>query len=52
MVAAIAESGGAPQSLVDRWATVAATAADSAEGVAAFVDKRLPRFTWTGIDER
>jgi enoyl-CoA hydratase/carnithine racemase len=51
MVAAIAASGGVPESLVDRWATVAATAADSAEGIAAFVEKRSPQFTWTGLNE-
>jgi enoyl-CoA hydratase/carnithine racemase len=52
MVAAIVASGSVAESLVDRWATVAATAADSAEGIAAFVEKRSPRFTWTGTNER
>ncbi|MEY2401764.1 MAG: hypothetical protein QOJ08_1875 [Ilumatobacteraceae bacterium] len=50
MVAEIAAHGEVPQAVDDHWRQVAAAAPDGAEGVAAFVEKRAPRFTWAGPD--
>ena len=50
MVAEIAAHGQVPKDVQHRWTDVAASAPDLAEGVAAFVDKRPPRFTWSGLD--
>lgn len=51
MVAEIAAHGQVPNAVQQHWSDVAAGAADLAEGVAAFVEKRLPRFTWAGPDD-
>jgi enoyl-CoA hydratase/carnithine racemase len=48
MVAAIVSRGHVPRSLHEHWNDVAAGATDGAEGVAAFVEKRAARFTWSG----
>ena len=50
MVAEIAAHGQVPQIVHKHWTDVAAGAPDPAEGVAAFVEKRPPRFTWSGPD--
>ncbi len=50
MVAAIKSHGHVPDDVHKHWSEVAARAPDSAEGIAAFVEKRPPRFTWSGPD--
>ncbi|MEP7202047.1 MAG: enoyl-CoA hydratase-related protein [Ilumatobacteraceae bacterium] len=50
MVSEIMTHGHVPEPLEAHWRRVAATAPDSSEGVAAFVERRSPRFTWSGHD--
>lgn len=47
MVAAILAHGSVPADLADQWARETAAAGDPAEGVAAFMERRPPRFAWT-----
>lgn len=51
MVGAIKSYGHVPDDVRNHWNEVAQRAPDSAEGIAAFVDKRPPRFTWSGPDD-
>jgi len=51
MVSHILAHGRVPQSVQEHWRDLAAGASDSAEGVAAFVEKRTARFTWSGPDD-
>jgi enoyl-CoA hydratase/carnithine racemase len=48
MVAAVVAHGHVPETLQSHWIEVAHSASDSAEGIAAFVEKRQARFTWSG----
>lgn len=50
MVASVLADGRVIPALQDHWSEVAAAAGDGAEGIAAFVDKRAARFTWSGGD--
>ena len=50
MVAGIMSHGRVPDALRLHWSEVAAKASDSAEGIAAFVEKRPAHFTWPGPD--
>jgi enoyl-CoA hydratase/carnithine racemase len=50
MVSEILAHGHVSPAVVDHWREVAAAAPDGAEGVAAFVEKRHARFTWSGSD--
>jgi enoyl-CoA hydratase/carnithine racemase len=51
MVAAVVAHGSVPADLADQWAREVAAAPDQAEGVAAFVERRAPVFTWTTRSE-
>jgi enoyl-CoA hydratase/carnithine racemase len=46
MVAAVLEHGMIDEVMAQRWATEARKGPDAAEGVAAFLERRPPRFTW------
>lgn len=48
MVDAISAEGSVPSEMAARWAHEVDRAGDLAEGVAAFVERRPPSFTWTG----
>ena len=50
MVSDVLAHGHVSQDVEDHWRDVAAAAPDGAEGIAAFVEKRVARFTWTGSD--
>ncbi len=47
MIAAVLAQGSVPAELADQWVREVAAAPDPEEGVAAFVARRPPRFTWT-----
>ena len=48
MVAAVVAHGHVPEALQSQWIEAAGSASDGAEGIAAFVEKRQARFTWSG----
>jgi enoyl-CoA hydratase/carnithine racemase len=48
MVDHVAEHGAIGDDVVERWADESARAADLSEGIAAFRERRPPRFTWPG----
>ena len=50
MISEILVHGHVSPAVVDHWRDVAAASPDGAEGVAAFVEKRIARFTWSGSD--
>ena len=47
IVDALAAAGGVDPSVEQRWGRAVAAAGDAAEGIAAFVERRTPKFTWT-----
>lgn len=51
MVAEVMAYGHVLPALDDHWKGVVAAAPDPAEGVAAFIQKRSPRFTWSGSSD-
>ncbi len=50
MVAEVMTHGQVREAVQQHWHNVAAAASDGTEGIAAFVEKRAPRFTWSGSD--
>ena len=48
MVAAVLEHGSVPSSMADGWNHEVAVSGELAEGVAAFSERRAPRFPWRG----
>jgi enoyl-CoA hydratase/carnithine racemase len=46
MIDAVAADGEVPAGLDREWQSTMAASADPAEGVAAFLERRTPRFTW------
>jgi enoyl-CoA hydratase/carnithine racemase len=46
MIDAVGATGRIDTELGERWAAAAARAPDAAEGIAAFLERREPRFTW------
>ena len=48
MIDAVAATGGVPADLERHWAGVAAASGDLREGVAAFAERRPPKFSWPG----
>jgi enoyl-CoA hydratase/carnithine racemase len=51
MVTAVMQHGRVPDDVRQRWIEIAARATDSAEGIAAFGDRRPAHFTWSGLDD-
>ncbi|MGH9133041.1 MAG: enoyl-CoA hydratase/isomerase family protein [Ilumatobacteraceae bacterium] len=51
MVESIVEHGRVTDDIESRWRGEAALSTDRAEGVAAFLERREPRFTWSGRRE-
>lgn len=47
IVDALDADGGVDPSVEQRWGRAVAAAGDAAEGIAAFVERRTPNFTWT-----
>jgi enoyl-CoA hydratase/carnithine racemase len=47
MVDAVATRGGVDPEIVDRWRREVMASEETEEGIAAFLDRREPRFTWT-----
>jgi hypothetical protein len=50
MVAEVIARGAVSHETQDYWNATSRGAADNAEGIAAFLEKRAPKFTWSGAD--
>lgn len=48
MITAVTQIGSVPPTMAQRWAAEVATSGEMAEGVAAFQERRTPRFAWHG----
>ena len=51
MVDAVARDGFIDPALEARWAARVAASSDPKEGITAFLERRVPEFTWTGEDQ-
>lgn len=50
MIDAIVHHGAVDDTLIQRWAEALRRSPDMNEGIAAFQERRPPKFTWTGLD--
>ena len=51
MIDAVAADGHVPEGLASQWTAAMTSGPDRTEGVAAFLERRSPMFTWTPSDD-